>query len=65
MCVCFFVSDNLQRRPASVIEGYTVSQTHISRTFFWPTLQSRRDYIKCMLMFKNLLAWLQHTYVMN
>ena len=53
VCVCFF-SDNLQRRAASVIEGYTVSQTLISRIFFWPTLQSRRDYIKCMLMFKNL-----------
>ena len=65
VCVCFF-SDKLQRRAASVIEGYTVSQSQISRIFGWPTLQSScRYYLKCMLIFKNLLAWLQHTYVMN
>ena len=65
VCVCFF-SDKLQRRATSVIEGYTVSQLQISRIFGWPTLQSScRYYLKCMLIFKNLLAWLQHTYVMN
>ena len=30
----------------------------ISRTFGWPTLQSRRDYLKCMLVFKSLHAYL-------
>ena len=26
----------------------------VSLTFGWPTLQSRRDYLKCMLVFKSL-----------
>ena len=43
--------DKLHRRAASIIEGYEVSQSLISHTFGWPTLQSRRDYLKCMLVF--------------
>ena len=46
--------DKLHRRAASIIEGYAVSQSQISYTFGWPTLQSRRDYLKYMLVFKNL-----------
>ena len=46
--------DKLHRRAASIIEGYAVSQSLISYTFGWPTLQSRRDYLKCMLVFKSL-----------
>ena len=41
--------DKLHRRAISIIEGYAVSQSLISYTFGWPTLQSRRDYLKCML----------------
>ena len=32
----------------------TDSQSQISHTFGWPTLQSRRDYLKCILVFKSL-----------
>ena len=46
--------DKLHGRAASIIEGYTVSQSQISRTFGWPTLQFHRDYLKCMLVFKSL-----------
>ena len=46
--------DKLHRRAASIIEGYAVSQSLISYTFGWPTLPSRRDYLKCMLVFKSL-----------
>ena len=46
--------DKLHRRAASIIEGYAVSQSQISYTFGWPTLQSRRDYLKYMLVFKSL-----------
>ena len=46
--------DKLHRRAASIIEGYAVSQSLISYSFGWPTLQSRRDYLKCMLVFKGL-----------
>ena len=41
--------EKLHRRANSIIEGYAVSQSLISYTFGWPTLQSRRDYLKCML----------------
>ena len=46
--------DKLHRRAASIIEGYAVSYSQISYTFGWPTLPSRRDYLKCMLVFKSL-----------
>ena len=46
--------DKLQRRAASINEGYTVSQPQISRTFGWPTLQYRRDYLEYMLVFNSL-----------
>ena len=46
--------DKLHGRAASIIEGYAVSQSQISCTFGWPTLQSRQDYLKCMLVIKSL-----------
>ena len=46
--------DKLQRRAAKINEGYTVSQPQISRTFVWPTLQYRRDYLEYMLVFNSL-----------
>ena len=46
--------DKLHRRAASIIKGYAISQWQISYTFGWPTLQSRRNYLKCMLVFKGL-----------
>ena len=46
--------DKLHRRAASIIKCYAVSQSQISYTFGWPTLKTRRDYLKCMLVFKRL-----------
>ena len=46
--------DKLHRRAASISEGHKVSQSQVSRIFSWPSLQSRRDYLKCMLVFKCL-----------
>ena len=46
--------DKLHGRAASIIEGYAVSQSQISCTFGWPTLQSHQDYLKCMLVIKSL-----------
>ena len=46
--------DKPHSRAASIIEGSTVSQSQIYRTFGWPTLQSLRNYLKCMLVFKSL-----------
>ena len=46
--------DKLQRRAASINEGYTVSQPQIPRTCGWPTLQYRRDYLEYMLVFNSL-----------
>ena len=56
--------DKLRRRAASIIKGYTVSQSQISYTFGWPILQSRRDYLKCMLVFKGLHG-LAPAYLLN
>ena len=56
--------DKRHRRVASIIEGYAVSQSLISYTFGWPTLQSRRDYLKCMLGFKSLHG-LAPAYLLN
>ena len=46
--------DKLHRRAASINEGCAVSQSQISYTFGWPTLQTRREYLMCMLVFKSL-----------
>ena len=46
--------DKLLRLAASITEGYAVTQSQISYTFGWLTLQSRRDHLKCLLVFKNL-----------
>ena len=46
--------DKLHRRAASIIEGNKVSQPQVAQVFSWPSLQSRRDYLKCMLVFKCL-----------
>ena len=56
--------DKQHRRAASIIEGYTVSQSQTSHTFGWPTLQSHRDYLKCMLVFKSLRG-LAPAYLLN
>ena len=46
--------EKLQGRAASIIASYAVAQSQISYTFGWPTFQFRRDYLKCMLVFKSL-----------
>ena len=48
--------DKLHRRhgAASIIKGYIVAQSQISHTFGWPSLEFRRDYLKCILVFKSL-----------
>ena len=58
--------DKLDRRAASIIEGYAVSRSQISYTFGWPTRQSSRDYLKCiyMLVFKSLHG-LAPAYLLN
>ena len=56
--------DKPHMRAASIIEGYTISQSQISHTFGWPTLQSRRDYLKCSLVFKSLRG-LAPAYLLN
>ena len=56
--------DKLHGQAASIIEGYEVSQSQISCTFGWPTLQSRQDYLKCMLVIKSLRG-LAPAYLLN
>ena len=44
--------DKLQRRADSIIKGHRIPQSQVYHTFSWLSLQSRRDYLKCMLVFK-------------
>ena len=46
--------DKLNGRVASIILNRAVSETDIIRILGWPSLQSRRDYLKCMLVFKSM-----------
>ena len=46
--------DKLNGRAASIILNRAVSETDIIRILGWPSLQSRRDYLKCMLVFKSM-----------
>ena len=46
--------DKLNRHVVSIILNRAVSETDIVRIFGWPSLQSRRDYLKCMLVFKSM-----------
>ena len=46
--------DKLNGRAASIILNRVVSETDIVRILGWPSLQSRRDYLKCMLVFKSM-----------
>ena len=46
--------DRLQRRAAAIIEGRKVSQNELHHTFSWPNLQERRNFQKCMLVYKCL-----------
>ena len=55
---CSDILDKLHRRAASIIEGNKVSQPQVAQVFSWSSLQSRRNYLKCMLVFKCLQTWL-------
>ena len=52
------------KRAASIMGGYTISQSRISCTYGRPMLHSRRDYLKCMLVFKSLHG-LAPAYLLN
>ena len=41
-------------RAASIIEGPTVCTEELRSVLSWPSLQCRRDYLKCVLVFKCL-----------
>ncbi|CAH3150626.1 unnamed protein product [Pocillopora meandrina] len=46
--------DKLNGRAASIILNRAVSETDIVCILGWPSLQFRRDYLKCMLVFKSM-----------
>ena len=46
--------DKLNGRTASIIWNRAVSETDIVCILGWPSLQSHRDYLKCMLVVKSL-----------
>ena len=46
--------DKLNGHAVSIILNRAVSETDIVHILGWPSLQSRRDYLKCMLVFKSM-----------
>ena len=53
---CKAYLDKLHRRGACIIEGRPVNPTELHTVFGWPNLQMRRDYLKCILVYKSLHA---------
>ena len=46
--------DKLNRRAYCIIEGRTIGADDLRSTLSWLSLQARREYLKCVLVFKCL-----------
>ena len=46
--------DKLNRRAACIIEGRSIGAVELKSTLGWPSLQARRNYLKCVLVHKCL-----------
>ena len=46
--------DKLNRRAASIIERRSVEASELRTVLGWPSLQARRAYLKCIMVFKSL-----------
>ena len=46
--------DKLNRRAACIIEGRSIGAEELKSTLGWPSLQARRNYLKCVLVHKCL-----------
>ena len=46
--------DKLNRRAACIIEGRSIGAEELKPTLGWPSLQARRNYLKCVLVHKCL-----------
>ena len=46
--------DKLNRRAACVIRSRSIRADELKSTLGWPRLQARRDYLKCILVYKCL-----------
>ena len=46
--------DKLNRRAACIIEGRSIGAEELKSTRGWPSLQTRRNYLKCVLVHKCL-----------
>ena len=51
---CKAYLDKLNRRAACIIEGRSIGVDELHTVFSWPNLQARRDYLKCVLVYKSL-----------
>ena len=56
--------DKLNGRAASIILNRAGSETDIVHILGWPSLQSRKDYLKCILVFKSMNS-LAPSYLLN
>ena len=46
--------DKLNRRAACIIEGRSIGAVELKSTLGWPSLQARRNYLKCVLVHRCL-----------
>ena len=46
--------DKLNRRAACIIEGGSIGAEELKSTLGWPSLQARRNYLKCVLVDRRL-----------
>ena len=46
--------DELNRRAACIIEGRSIGADELKSTLGWPSLQARKNYLKCVLVYKCL-----------
>ena len=44
----------LNRRSASIIERRSVEASELCTVLLWPSLQARRDYVECIMVFKSV-----------
>ena len=56
--------DKLNRRAACIIEGRSIGAEELKSTLGWPSLQARRNYLKCVLV-HNCLHGIAPSYLLS
>ena len=57
--------DKLNHRAACIIERHSVGSDELLTVFSWPSLQARRDYLKCVLVYKCCIHGMAPAYLLT